>query len=310
MDPKRKKLPSRIDMTGNIVSKRRSSVKMAKEPSYTVVRSADDGSNDEEGSDSFSETFFQILGLFMFGLSFVPIVLGFAISDFKIAATAGMGVALFNMCFSYFMYKMGKTRSWPKILDIMLLVIFFIQTVTIWTKPDTADFWKFWGGPIVMFFECFFLALTWVFGYPFTKTYMEDEYGLIGATHPFCQLGTRVSTGTWVAAFFVSGVIGLPGGILHATGETPSQEFFRTIMLVGLIPFILAVLISFVGLPWYMAMNEEAIFQKYHQEIMAWYAKYPDEKFTKMYEEEMEKEKENAFGDSDAQDGTDMEAHA
>jgi len=309
MDPKRKNLPQRVDMTGNIVSKRRSSVKMAKRQSYKVQSAEEDGS-DKEGGGSSSEKFFQILGMLMFGLSFVPIVLGFAISDFKIAVTAGMGVALFNMCFSYFMYKMGKTRSWPKILDICLLVITFIQTVTIWTNPETADFWRFWSGSIVSFFQCFFLALTWVFGYPFTKTYMEDEYGLIGSTFPYCQFAIRVGTGTWVAAFFVGGLIGLPGGILQAVGETPSEEFFRMIMLIGLVPFILALLICFVGLPWYLDKYDEAIFKKYSKEIMVWYAKYPDEKFTKMYEEEMEMEKANAVGDSDAQDGKDMEANA
>jgi len=248
--------------------------------------------------------------MLMFGLSFVPIVLGYFISDFRIAVTAAMGFALCNMCFSYFMYKMGKTRSWPKILDICLLVITFIETVTIWTAPESADFWKFWGGSIVNFFQCFFLALTWVFGYPFTKTYLEDEYGLIGSTFPFCQFAIRVGTGTWVAAFFVGGLIGLPGGILQAAGETPSQEFFTMMGWIVFIPFILAILICFVGLPWYLDKYDEAITKKYEKEIMVWYAKYPDEKFTKMYEEEMEMEKENAVGDSDAQDGKDMEANA
>mmetsp|Transcript_66721 Transcript_66721/g.74750 ORF Transcript_66721/g.74750 Transcript_66721/m.74750 type:complete len:308 (-) Transcript_66721:124-1047(-) len=307
MDPKRKNLPQRVDMTGNIVSKRRSSVKMAKRQSYKVQSAEEDGS-DKEGGGSSSEKFFQILGMLMFGLSFVPIVLGFAVSDFKIAVTAGMVVAIFNMCFSYFMYKKGKTRSWPKILDICLLVINFIQTVTIWTNPETADFWRFWSGSIVSFFQCIFLAIAWVFGYPFTKTYVEDEYGLIGSTFPFLKFAIRVGTSTWVVAFFVGGLISLPGGILQATGKTPSDEYFRNIGFVSYVPFILAILICFVGLPWYLHLYEAKIFKKYETEIMAWYVKYPDEKFTKMYEEEMEAEKGKAVDNSDAQEN--MEANA
>lgn len=141
MDPKRKNVPQRVDMTGNIVSKRRSSVKMAKEPSYKVVRSTDedDDSNDEEGSDSFSETVFKILDQLMGILEFVPLLLLLFVPDFKIAVTAAMGVAIFNNCFSYFMYKMGKTRSWPKVLDLMFLILFVAMTVSIWTKPETID---------------------------------------------------------------------------------------------------------------------------------------------------------------------------
>merc|ERR1712238_328186 len=244
-------------------------------------------------------------------LEFVPLILLLFVPDLTIAVTAALGVAIFNNCFSYFMYKMGKTRSWPKILDLMFLVLFFAMTVSIWTKPETIDFWWYWNGPISSFFTFFFVVVAWAFGYPFAKTFMEDEYGIIGSTHPFCQFCTRVATGTWAAVFFITGVIGLPGGILQAIGKTPSWEFFSMMGWISCIPFILGMLISYVGLPWYINKYEDKIFEKHETEIMAWMVKYPDEKFTKMYEEDMEAEKEKADSNSDAQDdGEVIEASA
>jgi len=260
----------------------RTSVKMARRPSYKATsNSSNNGNSTSEGG--CSETLYKYLGYLMMYFSFVPMFIAMFVGNMRIAATLAMGIAVLNNLFAFFMYKMGKTRSWPKPLDVIFFILFLVQTIAVWVKPDSNDFWRFWGGVYFNLLQALLVAIFWYFGNPFTKSYAEDDYGIIGATHPMVMFGIRCSTGAWVTAFFLSGVLCIPSGIYNQLGNVDNAVSAMKLGAIGSTVVIVSALVfSFSCLPWYMNKYEDAIFDRYETEIMEWKDAHPDEELAKL----------------------------
>ena len=275
-------------MTSSNQPERRSLLATAKQPSY---KKSD--KSVEEGK--CTETLFQYLGYFMMFVGFAPLFIGQFVDNFKIAASAAMGVAIFSACLSLVMYKLGRTNSWPKPIDVMFFILFGIQTIVVFAKPESNDFWRFWGGAYFNFCAAFLIVVLWVLGKPFTKPYVEDMYGLVAATHPFSKHAIRIGTTIWLITFFLIGLLSLPGGISQASGN-PSDAALAAATIGTPILFVSALVASFVGLPWYLHAYQGKIFERKQNEVLEWNAKHPDEKFAKAFEEQ------RAEGEADVTD--------
>lgn len=269
---------------GSTKAARPSVSKPAHQKSY---RNVDESGEEVKG---FSEYVFEALHHIMMFLSFVPIFIGQFIEDFQIAAAAALGVVVFNTLLSFMMYKLGKTKSWPKPLDICFFVLFGIQTIVVFAYPESGDFWRFWGGAYFNLTAFLFLSVMWCFGKPFTKTFAEDEYGKIGVTHPVCKWAVKITCGVWVAAFGIMGCLSLPAGVAQQRG-TPSTDLLAIFTYGSVVVTVLALSISFMLLPWYMEKYEDKIMDKHMDEILEWNAKHPDEDWAIEFEKAMAEEK-------------------
>lgn len=278
--------------TGHGNSRRGSTASLAKQPSYKVKDDA--GGHGED--NKCNELIFKLLAHIMFVLAFSPIFIGLFIADKRIALTGAMVASLFSNIYAFVLYKLGRTVSWPKPLDLILFTLFLAQTLCIWIWPEGLNFWLMWAATIFGFGMAFGVAFVWfILGLPFTRPFVEDEYGKIGATHPFCRFEIRVTCTVFLVAFSIIGVLGLPVGITQSLGK-PSETAMMVASIGEGVVLLSAFVISFPGLDRFMKKYEADIFEKYKVEIMEWMEKYPDEKFTIMAKEEMAKEAEEAGG--------------
>ena len=269
---------------GSTKAARPSVSKPAHQKSY---RNVDESGEEVKG---FSEYMFEALHHFMMFSSYIPLFLGQFIEDFQIAAAASLGVVVFNALLSFMMYKLGKTQSWPKPLDICFFVLFGIMVIVVFAYPASADFWRFWQGVYFNFASFLFLSVMWCFGMPFTETYVEDEYGKIGVTHPVCQWGIAINCGVWVASFFTLGCLSLPAGIAQQLGK-PSTDLLAISTYGTIVVMVSALSFSFMLFPWCMEKYEDKIFHKFMDEILEWNAKHPDEDWAIEFEKAMAEEK-------------------
>lgn len=267
-----------LDKQGSNVSR----ASLAKQPSYR-----NKGGDDDEGSRTI-ELVFKVLVILLTIISFAPLVLGLLIPDKRVAATVATVTALFGNAFGYALYRLGRTVSWPKPLDIITLVIFLVETIWLWAYPESNDFWQAWFMSVLGFAQAAGVAFSWfVLGVPLARPFVEDQYGRVGATHPFCRFAVRIASGVYFAAFVALGVLGLPLGLAWAAGRDRATA--ALVATIGTyVVLAVAYVLSFPALSWYMEKNEQKIFEKYEDEVMEWMERYPDEELTKLALEKAE----------------------
>jgi len=73
-------------------------------------------------------------------VSFLPLVVAFAVPDFRIATTCAFGASVFDFALDFYRLKTGRTKVFPKVLNAVFLSLFGILTVLMWadTKRDTV----------------------------------------------------------------------------------------------------------------------------------------------------------------------------
>eukprot|EP00588_Corethron_pennatum_P025490 CAMPEP_0194323484 /NCGR_PEP_ID=MMETSP0171-20130528/25777_1 /TAXON_ID=218684 /ORGANISM="Corethron pennatum, Strain L29A3" /LENGTH=293 /DNA_ID=CAMNT_0039082143 /DNA_START=66 /DNA_END=947 /DNA_ORIENTATION=+ len=263
----------------------RTSITSARQSSYIKATSNDEDNNDTSEGGCM-DTLYMCLGSFFNFFSLVTMIIPMLVPDMQIAAALSLGIVVFNNLFGFFMYKIGKTRSWPKPLDVILFILFLVQAISVWFMPKSEFFWRFWGGSYFGFLLWLFSAIFWYFGSPIMKPLTEDMYGIIGATHPTAMFGIRWTTGVFMTASFLQGVLFLPTGIQFQLGN---YEKAWSLMIWGAIggpvAVVLAIVFSLYGLPWYMDKYKFSIFDRYKTEITEWNEAHPDELFAKLAEE-------------------------
>jgi len=93
---------------------------------------------------------------------------------------------------------MGRTASWPKTLDIIFIVLFGILTILAWTLPENRDTIKYFANVIINGGLALGVAITWMAGHPFIRSYIEDNVGIEGSTYPVVKhMGVLLVCGWW-----------------------------------------------------------------------------------------------------------------
>ena len=206
-------------------------------------------------------------------LGWVPLILLFTIGDTQLAFTIAFGVVCLNLALSLVYHKMGKTRSWPRILDIIFFCLFGSLTIMVWALPEDVGTIKIYTDVIIFGGMSLGMLLTKIIGKPFIKSFIEDEYDDVSISHPLVQHIIKRLTVLGIVAFGLMGLISL---IPALNGEG------NIICLV----IVYAILVSFLLTAWfwypaYAEKHAEEICTKYYpEETEEWEKAHPDHEFS------------------------------
>lgn len=251
-----------------------------------VVNGAnDDGDDDDEDGDGGNskrvDAMISALHTLAGILGWAPLIITFIVQDnFKIMFLSAFVVGCFNLFFvTVILYKWNKTRSWPKTLDVIFVVVFGVLTLVTWIFPDTVDFFKNFAGLIINVSLAASVAVTWLFGYPFIKTIIADEVDPIALTHPLVKLMIQIQTGLWLGIFTVCALISIPGGVIYLKGGDTKLAFLVG-TIVSSIVTVVGLIFSMWLFPAYFFAHPEKFDGPYEKEIDEWMEEHPDHEYS------------------------------
>ena len=174
---------------------------------------------------------------------------------------------------------MGKTASWPKTLDIIFIVLFGILTILAWTLPENRDTIKYFANVIINGGLALGVAITWMAGHPFIRSYIEDNVGVEGSTYPVVKHMVTRLTSMWLLAFTVMALVSLPPAIMYVQGN-PSTTAFNVCNIISYIILGCCLTIAFWLYPAYFEKHQEDIAKNYEEEIAEWEKEHPNHEFS------------------------------
>ena len=267
------------------------------QPSEQTVTVAERGQPESgEGKDEKTTWLSRVTGLFFAILGFAPLIVGFLISDFRIASTVALSLALFNFTISYFSYRAGRTRTWPKVLDCIFLSLFAVLTALTWADQKRDDVYKYWSSVIINGGMILGMVISWLCGHPFVTDYMQDSLDIDkeGLSHPMVRHHIKIMTSIWLIIFVLMEASCLVGAIRSLYPPEPSQDFVQAFSQPGYIQFIILGFGSVFNIV-YKKYNQRPqaktdVANKYDKEIQEWMMLHPHHKFSKQYRERKERE--------------------
>ena len=91
--------------------------------------------------------------------------------------------------------------------------------------PNDRENIKYLSGVIINGGIAFGVAVTWAFGKPFIKNYVEDNVGIEGATHPTVVHMIKRLTTMWLVAFTLMTLVSLVPAVMQLQGSPNSTAF-------------------------------------------------------------------------------------
>ncbi len=131
----------------------------------------------------------KLLGLFLHIMGFAPLICGFVFSDFRLGSSVALGIALLNFVLSFLSYRAGRTKTWPKVLDVIFISLFGVLTILAWADQKRDEVYKYWSGAIINGGLLLGIIISWLCGHPFVEDYMIDSLGTdrTGLTFPLVR---------------------------------------------------------------------------------------------------------------------------
>ena len=239
----------------------------------------------------------RILGLFLSLMGFVPLVCAFVISDFRIGCLVALAGALLNFGISFWSYRSGRTKTWPKVLDCIFLGLFGVLTVLTWTDQSRDYVYKYWSGLIINTGLVAGVITSWLFGRPFVADYMIDtipDMDEVGLTNPVARHHVRIMTGSWLLIFILMEVALLTGAVWSLFMPEPSQSFVLAFSQPGYVNLIVLGLgmIFNIGYSKYNRREDVKLRLRkaYEKDIKEWASQNPNHKFAEIYRERIARE--------------------
>jgi hypothetical protein len=102
--------------------------------------------------------------------SILPVIPFLFLSNYvKIGFLLTFIIAGICMALSLVLYKLNKTKSPFKTLDVIFFIIGGALTIATWTFPETNDLFKNCNGIITNSCLAVGVGVTWLLGHPFVK---------------------------------------------------------------------------------------------------------------------------------------------
>lgn len=220
----------------------------------------------------------------------LPLLLSLAADGALLAYTAAFVAAWANVfCFSFAWYDAGRTRSWPKTLDIAFIVVTGVFTMLAWYLPkdgvnrvhtlvyDFSDA-MVCGGLAVG------VGAAWALGYPFIRSHVADSVDEEGIGHPVLKHFVRRLTAMWLLVFSLMAVVTLVPAIIHVEGDDDGTA--KTICLVSVyIILAFGLLATYWLYPAYFDKHIDEVADLYPKEMEMWNAEHPDHEYAPRDEE-------------------------
>jgi len=223
---------------------------------------------------------YRVFSLIMFFIVWAPLVIQLSVPNKRIAITASAGAALVNVCLSGIHYKMGGTKTWPKVMDIAFLCIFGLLTIFVWSVPSDeveADIRAFNS---VFFFGGFAvtIAIAWAcFKLLFWEQYLVDYVSEEELSHPKIQYIIKKNTQMFLIGFTLMAGIGGAIGALCITNNLPNTlEIVLSVLQYSIL--VTMITIALWLLPAYI-FSEKGQDILDTDEIMEWNNAHPDHKW-------------------------------
>lgn len=237
------------------------------------------GGNDAAGGgNSCMDTLCKIVhcshSMTMLVATYMPVVFG---TNYKLGFLVGTLVCAWSIFVEdLFLFRMKKTRVFPKYMDLTMLGTFAALTIVAWTVENIST-WLMVHFLLILS-GCIFVesSLLWMLGYPCGRARLADEVDDVGLTHPCAIHYIRITTGGFVLLWFLTTMIFVPAAVYWGMGM-----FEQVGKVMGISPYVMLGLGVAHGLwlAWYAShfwKNADKIAAKYEEEINEWEAQHPD----------------------------------
>ena len=124
------------------------------------------------------------------------------------------------------------------------------------------------------------MAVTWAFGKPFIKNYVEDNVGIEGATHPTVMHMIKRLTTMWLVAFTLMTLVSLVPAVMQLQGS-PNSTAFMVCNIITYIILAVCLTVAFWLYPDYFEKHQDEFTDMYKKEIEEWDKEHPDHEFAK-----------------------------
>ena len=119
--------------------------------------------------------------------------------------------------------------------------------------PNDRENIKYLSGVIINGGIALGVAVTWAFGKPFIKNYVEDNVGIEGATHPTVMHMIKRLTTMWLVAFTLMTLVSLVPAVMQLQGSPNSTAF----MVCNIITWIILAVCLTVAFWFYIRITSK-----------------------------------------------------
>lgn len=223
---------------------------------------------------------YHVISWIMPFIGWAPLVIILSVPNKRIALTASAGTALVSFCLSGIHYKMGGTKTWPKVMDISFLCTFGLLTILAWSLPSdeaVADITAFldlfiFGGFAVT------IAIAWAcFKLPFAEQMLVDHVSEEELSHPGPQYLIKKNTQMFLIGFtLMAGFGGAMGALTITNNLTNTLRIVLLVLEYSILGIMLT--IAFWLLPAYIfsEKGQNMLDTVYSDEIVEWNNVHPD----------------------------------
>lgn len=146
--------------------------------------------------------------------------------------------------------------------------------------PNDRENIKYLSGVIINGGIALGVAVTWAFGKPFIKNYVEDNVGIEGATHPTVMHMIKRLTTMWLVAFTLMTLVSLVPAVMQLQGS-PNSTAFMVCNIITWIILAVCLTVAFWLYPEYFEKHQDEFTNMYKKEIEEWDKEHPDHEFAK-----------------------------
>lgn len=232
-----------------------------------------------------------LLKILQFLLGFAPWIVAFAVPDFRYGCTAALGLTGVAFAFEFFLYRTERTMVFPKVLNIIELVLFVALTILSWADMKNDAFYKDWATTIVNGGMAIGSVVATLCGRPFVADYVADKTDEATGSHPTAKHLFAVMNLVIISMLVLVASVDAVGALAMELMQPPPglgfKLAFRHPAYLTWIIIALCIAFNFAFYKYLLSPRSEAYkiayARRHDKEFREWAEAHPDHVFAKKY---------------------------